>query len=228
MKHLIWFTTLLLIATPLSAEAVCPKGNPTTLSYIRRDNNRCEGLRDRRDASASLSLVSFVTTNLSNLANPLNIRVAGSTNPTLEVQEFSRNYRLDDVQMQPSGNSAIFPLNPTILQKAGITTPTSLLAIAYVIRNTSPVYYPTILGKASGRYTFVLYAPKPTAFKTIQIRKLGTPKPYLTQSLRQLQEGEILLQWNYGNAPAGDYELYVQDSQNKQRHFPFKHNQQWL
>jgi flagellar basal-body rod modification protein FlgD len=99
MKCLLWLTTLLLTFAPLSAHATCPPGNPNTLNYIRRDNNRCEGLRDRRDASGSLTLVSFVTSNLSSLSNPLMIRVAGSTNPTLEVQEFSRNYRLDDVRM---------------------------------------------------------------------------------------------------------------------------------
>ena len=228
MKYLFWLTPLLLTLTPLSAEAVCPTTGSSTFSYMRRDNNRCEGLRDRQNASGSLSLVSFVTSNLGTLTNPLNIRVAGSTTPTLEVQEFSRNYRLDEVQMQPSGNSAIFPLNPKILQNAGITTTNSLLAVAYVIRNASPVYYPTVLGKASGNYTFVLFAPKPTAFKKIQIRKLGNSKPYLNQSLSQLREGEIPFQWSYGNAPAGDYELYVEDSQGKQRRFPFKHNRQWL
>lgn len=114
------------------------------------------------------------------------------------------------------------------MQNAGITTPTSLLAIAYVIRNASPVYYPTILGKPSGSYTFVLFAPKPTAFRRIQIRKLGNTQPFLNQSLQRSREGEIPLQWNYGNAPAGDYELYVEDSQGSQRRFPFKHNRQWL
>ena len=154
--------------------------------------------------------------------------MAGNTNPTLEVQEFSRNYRLDNVKMKPSGNGATFPLNPKILQNAGITTPTRLLAIAYVIRNASPTYYPTILGKASGSYTFVLFAPKPTAFRKIQIRKSGSAKLYLNQSTRQPREGEIPLQWNYSNAPAGDYELYLEDSQGSQRRFPFKHNRQWL
>lgn len=228
MKRLVWLTTLLLTCVPLAAQAICPAGNPTTLNYIRRDNNRCEGLRDRQDASGSLSLVSFVTSNLSSLTNPLTIRVVGTPNPTLEVQEFSRNYRLDNVQMKPSGNGATFPLNPRILQNAGITTPNRLLAIAYVIRNASPIYYPTVLGKASSSYTFVLFAPKPTAFKKIQIRQSGNAKSYLNQSLSQAREGVIPLQWNYGNAPAGDYELYVEDNQGSQRRFSFKHNRQWL
>ncbi|NJR52181.1 MAG: hypothetical protein HC780_24040 [Leptolyngbyaceae cyanobacterium CSU_1_3] len=228
MKRLVWLTSLLLTLAPPPAQAACPTGNPTTLSYIRRDNNRCEGLRDRRDASGSLSLVSFATSSLSNLSDPLTIRVAGSANPTLEVQEFSRNYRLDAVRMNPSGNGATFSLNPKILRNAGITTPNSLLAIAYVIRNASPIYYPTILGNASGTYTFVLFAPKPTAFRKIQIRRSGDSKTYLNQSLRQSREGEIPLQWNYSNAPAGDYELFVEDSQGSQRRFPFKHNRQWL
>ncbi len=228
MKRLFCFTTLLLTLAPLSAQATCPSGKPSALSYMRRDNNRCEGLRDRQNASGSLSLVSFVTTNLDSLSDPLTIRVAGSNNPTLEVQEFSRNYRLDDVQMKPSGNGATFPLNPRILRNAGITKPDRLRAIAYVVPNTAAVYYPIILGSASGSYTFVLYAPKPTAFKKIQIRKAGNSKPYLNQAFSQAREGEIPLQWSYGNAPAGDYELYIEDSNGKQRRFTFKHNRQWL
>lgn len=228
MNRLIWLTALLLTALPLSAQANCPAGRPNDLNYIRRDNNRCEGLRDRRDASGNLSLVSFVTTNLGNLSNPLTIRVAGSTAPTLEVQEFSRNYRLDNVQMQPRGNSAIFPLNTKVLDRANIKTPDRLLAVAYVIQNGSPIYYPTVLGNASGRYTFVLFAPKPTGFRKIQIRRVGNPKPYLDQSLQQPREGEIAFDWTYGNAPAGDYELYLEDSRGSQRRIRFKHNRQWL
>ncbi len=228
MKYLVYLTSLLLVFSPLAAQATCPSGNPNSLNYVRRDNNRCEGLRDRRDASGSLSLVSFVTSSLSSLADPLNIRVAGSTNPTLEVQEFSRNYRLDDVKMKPSGNGATFPLDPKILRSAGITTPDSLLAIAFVLRGSSPIYFPTILGKPSGSYTFVLFAPKPTAFKKIQILKVGSSKPLLNTSLSQMLEGQIPVDWRYGNAPAGDYVLMVEDSQGHQRRFPFKHNRQWL
>ena len=219
---------LLFPLVPLSALAVCPAGDPNAFSYIRRDNNRCEGLRDRQDASGSLSLVSFVTTNLSAIGESLTIRVAGNPNPNLEIQEFSRNYRLDDVQMQRDNRSASFPLNTRILQKAGITQPIRLRAIAYVLHNSSPVYYPTILGHASDSYTFVLYAPKPTAFKTIQIRQIGNPKPFVKYTLSQPREGQIPFPWKYGNAPAGDYELYLEDHQGQQRRFSFKHNRQWL
>lgn len=227
MKHILLLTTLLITLAPLSAQAGCPQGDASKLNYIRRDNNRCEGLRDHRDASGSLSLVSFVTSTLTNLPNLLTIRVAGITNPTLEVQEFSRNYRLDDVQMNPSSNSATFPLNTKILQNAGINV-NSLRAAAFIIRNASPVYYPTILGKASGSYTFVIYSPKPTAFKKIQILKLGNPKPYLDQSLSQPRVGQIPFQWKYGTAPAGAYELYLEDSLGNQQRFRFEHNPQWF
>lgn len=227
MKSLLFLTTLLCLI-PLSAQASCPKGDPTKLSYIRRDENRCEGLRDRRDASGSLMLISFVTTNLTQISDPLNIRVAGNPKPTLEVQELTRNYRLDDVKMQSKGNSAQFSLNPKILSKSGIKTVNSLLAIAYTIHSSSPIYYPTILGNASSSYTFVLYAPKATIFKTIQIRPKNNSKIYFSQSLSQPREGQIPFQWSHGNAPAGDYELYVEDSKGNQRHFQFQHNPKWL
>jgi hypothetical protein len=227
MKNILLLSTLLLTLVPLSAQAGCPPGDPSKLNYIRRDNNRCEGLQDHQEASGSLSLVSFITSNLTNLPSLLTIRVAGVTNPTLVVQEYSRNYRLDDVQMNPSGNSATFPLNTKILQNVGINV-NSLSAAAYVIRNASPVYYPIILGKASSSYTFVLYAPNPTAFKKIQIRKVGSSIPYENQSLSQPIVGQISFPWDYGNAPAGDYELYLEDNRGKQQRFQFKHNPEWL
>lgn len=226
MKLLLLLTTFLLTLAPNPAQAACPPGDPNKLNYIRRDNNRCEGMRDRRDASGSVSLVSFVTSNLSNLPNSLTIRVGGSTNPVLEVQELSRNYRLDDVQMNRSGSSASFPLDTKILRNADIKV-NNLLAAAYVVRNTSRIYYPTILGKASGSYTFVLYAPGPTTFRKIQIRKVGNSTLYLNQSLSQPLEGQIPLRWSYGRVPAGSYELYVEDSRGKRR-FRFEHNPQWL
>lgn len=227
MKLFLLLTTFLLTLTPISAQAACPSGDPNKLNYIRRDNNRCEGMRDRRDASGSLALVSFVTSNLSALPNPLAIRVAGSTSPNLEVQDLSRNYRLDEVKMNRSGNSAIFPLNTRILRSVGINV-NSLLAVAYVIRNASPVYYPTILGNASRSYTFVLYAPRPTSFRKIQIRRAGKSTLYLNTSLSQPREGQIPFQWSYGKAPAGSYELFVEDSRGNPRRFLFEHNPQWL
>jgi hypothetical protein len=66
IKPILFLVTLLLTLAPLSAQASCPPGNPEWISYIRRDNNRCEGKRDGRDASGNLSLVSLATTNPGN------------------------------------------------------------------------------------------------------------------------------------------------------------------
>jgi hypothetical protein len=229
MKRLLPLTAILVCTLfPLSAGAACPTSSPNPLAYVRRDNNRCEGLRDGKDASGSLSLISFVSSNLKDISNPLPIRVPGSTSPILEVQEFSRNYRLDEVKMQPSGNGSAFSLNSRILQNAGITKPESLFAVAYVIRDGSPIYYPTFFGKASSQYTFVLYTEKPTAFKKIQVRRQGSSTLVLDQSFRQPRTGSILVQWRYDSAPTGNYELYLEDSQGEVSRFPFKHNRQWL
>jgi len=229
MKQILWLTTTLVCTLfPLSAVAACPTTSPNPFAYVRRDNNRCEGLRDGKDASGSLSLISFVTSSLKDISNPLTIRVPGSSKPILEIQEFSRNYRLDEVKMQPSGNGATFSLNSRILRNAGITKTETLFAIAYTMRNASPMYYPTILGKASKLYTFVLYTEKPTAFRKIQIRRPGSATPLLNQSFRQPRIGSISFQWQYGNAPVGNYELYLEDSEGSTSRFPFKHNRQWL
>jgi hypothetical protein len=228
MKPILFLTTLLLILVPLSAQAACPQGNPDWIAYIRRENNRCEGKRDGRDASGSLMLVSFITTNLSKLPNSLVIRVAGNNNPSLEVQEYSSNYRLDEVKMKSSGQSAIFPLDTKIMRKALIDNVKSLLAVAYTIQNASAIYYPIVLGKPSGSYTFVLYSPKPTVFKKIQIRNLSNSTLHLNQSLRQPLDGNISLKWPYSSAPAGDYQLYLEDDRGNLSRFKFKHNPQWL
>jgi hypothetical protein len=228
MKPILFLSTILLTLAPLSAQAYCPQGNPDWIAYIRRDNNRCEGKRDRRDASGSLVLVSFLTTNLSSLPNSLAIRVIGSNNPSLEVQEYSSNYRLDEVKMTPRGQNSIFSLDTKIMRKAPIANFKSLLAVAYIIKNASPIYYPIVLGNASGSYTFVLYSPSPTIFKKIQIHNLRNSKLYLEQSLSQPREGNISLNWKYGSAPADDYTLYLEDDQGNRSRFKFKHIPQWL
>jgi hypothetical protein len=142
MKRLFLLTAALVCTLfPLSVKAACPTSDPNPLAYVRRDNNRCEGLRDGRDASGSLFLISFVTSSLKDISNPLKIRVPGSSNPILEVQEFSRNYRLDEVKTQSSGNGSTFSLNSRILQNAGITKTENLFAIAYTMRDASPMFY---------------------------------------------------------------------------------------
>ena len=50
----------------------CSYDDQKLLDYIRRDNNRCEGIKPRIDVSGSLWLVSLATRNIKDLDNNLN------------------------------------------------------------------------------------------------------------------------------------------------------------
>jgi hypothetical protein len=230
MKSFLFLLILLVFTPPVAA---CPKNVHDSLSYQLRDNNRCEGLQSHQNASSGLHLISFVsfsTTNSGSIGDTLRILVAGHPKPRLEVHEFFRSYRLDQVQMSPKGNGAFFHLDSSILRRSRITTIERLRAIAYVNSDSSRTYYPTVLGKASNKYIFMLRSNRLRIFKIMRVRQLISSKPYekdLIQSQAYPRE-EITAPWGYKDAPAGDYELYVVDSENNMRRFPFKHNRQWL
>lgn len=217
---------LLLGLSPLAAQA-CPIGNPNSLAYIRRDENRCEGLRDR-NISSGFELISFATTNLGDAyPSSLMIRVpgTGNTRPAIVVQSFEKNYRLDNLNSAQSNGSYAFALNTTVLERAKIPT-RSLRATAYITRNSSPVYFPVVLGGSSGSYEFVIFSPERTTFPTFEIRHNGQAvykNPRTTP-----QEGFVRLSWSYGNSPTGSYELYIVDGEGQRRSFRFEHNADWF
>ena len=228
MNTKILLTSLLILGfSPLAAYASCPEGNPRSLAYIRRDNNRCEGLQPRNAATRTFSLISFSTSNLSSYPDTLNIRVPGkgNTRPTIAVQSFYRNYRLDSLDTSSSSSGFTFNLNTNVLRKADIS-PKRLLATASIIRDSGAVYFPVILGKASGRYEFVIYSPQRTIFPTLEIRRNG--KVVFSNPRNNPKQGQIRFAWEYGNAPAGSYELYIVDGQGQRRTFRFEHNPNWF
>ncbi|NET07866.1 MAG: hypothetical protein F6K09_23545 [Merismopedia sp. SIO2A8] len=227
MKLRITLISLLLLSlSPLAAQA-CPEGHNRSLAYIRRDNNRCEGLLDSRDATSTIYLIAFSTSNLNSYPETLKIEVPGTGNrqPNIEVQSFYRNYRLDQLDSKYSSSGFLFPLNTNVLKKSGI--PIRLLrATAYINRNSTPFYFPVILGQPSDRYEFVLYSPQRNTFPTFEIRSQGK---VLSSNPRQTpRRGQIRFAWKYGDAPAGTYELYIVDGEGKERTFRFQHDPSWL
>lgn len=227
MKAKILLPSLLLLSlTPPAAQA-CPPGHPNSLAYILRDNNRCEGLRDRRYASSTFSLISFFTGNLNNYPDILTLRVPSISNvsPTIEVQSFFRNYRLDSLVLRPGSKGFTFLLNTTVLKRANVPIG-SLRATAYITRNSELIYFPVILGQPSGRYEFVVYSPERTTFPTFEIRRNN--RAVFRNPRRFPHQGQIHLFWEYGNAPAGTYELYMIDGKGQRRSFRFEHNPNWL
>lgn len=218
--------SLLLSLSPLAAHA-CPTGNSNSLAYIRRGDNRCEGLRDR-DASSSFEFISFTNDTLGeNYPTTLNIRVPGTgrTRPAIVVQSFEHNYRLDNLASTQTSAGYSFALNTSILKKAEVSTD-SLLATAQITRDSSPVFFPVILGQSSNSYEFVINSPQRVALPTFEIRRnnravYSSPRP-------NPQSGHIRLTWPYGNTPAGTYQLYLVDDKGNRITFSFEHNPDWF
>lgn len=216
------------VLTPVIAQA-CPTGVPGSLAYIRRDNNRCEGLRDSRPVAGVPGLMSLTTGTPPNYPPALLLRVPGSDRPpTVEMQSYSRNYRLDQLRMRPTTQGFTFSLDTSensVLQRSGVP-PSSLRAVAYVEQDSERLYYPVILGNSSGRYEFVVYSPDRRRFPVFEIRRNGTT--ILSRPRNQPTSGAISLVWQAKDSPAGTYELYLVDDQQQTRRFRFVHNPGWL
>lgn len=228
MKIAFTLTALLFLSfIPLSAQA-CPPGHPQSLAYIRRDDNRCEGVQPT-EVSAALNFTSFTTHSLSNeYPDILSLFVPGTGNskPEITLQSLVRNYLLDSLtNLTPKGTGYQFNLDTKpVLQKAKVPL-TSLRATAYITRNSQPIYYPVILGSPSGKYTFVLYAPQRTRFPILEIRRNG--KTLFSNPRQNPTRGEVILTWDYRNTPPGQYELYIiadqQQSGKIERRIVFEH-----
>ena len=210
---------------PLTAQA-CPSGNPKSHAYIRRENNRCEGLTSR-NVSSGFDLISFSTGELSNnYPSELKIRVPmkGKKAPELQLESYYRRYLLDEITLQPDANGFNFPLKTTILEEAGIPSQT-LRALSHINRNGNIIYFPVVLGGASDKYQFVVNNPHGRSFSKIQIRYQGKPV-FNVPTSKKIRKKQIKIPWEYGKARSGIYELYLEDSKNKSmsRKFRFQHN----
>ncbi|AFY58900.1 hypothetical protein Riv7116_6573 [Rivularia sp. PCC 7116] len=214
---------------PLTAQA-CPSGNSKSHAYIRRENNRCEGLISPNVSPGSVDLISFSTGELSNrYPSKLHLRVPmkgvpmkGKKYPELRLESYYRRYLLDKITLKRDTNGFNFPLKTTILQKAGIPS-RSLRALSHINRNGNIIYFPVVLGRISDKYQFVVKNPHRRSFSKIQIRYKGKP---VFNTSRKIPRKQIKISWKYGKARPGIYELYLEDSKNKSvpHKFRFQHN----
>ncbi len=231
MKIRILFVSLLIFSLfPTTANA-CQPGNPRSVAYILRDKNRCEGILDRDISSGILpDLISFATSSLTEYPNNLKIQVPGNINlkPTISIQSFFKRYRLDKLKTEYLQPNFTFDLNTkTVLQHRRVKVPfNSLRSLAFIIEDSEPVYFPVILGESSGEYEFVINSLRRTAFPVLEIRYQG--KTVFSDPRENPQQGHISLTWKYENAPAGRYELYLENSEGKSRTFPFEHDPNWF
>ena len=231
MKIRIFFISLLFFSLFPPIANACQPGNPGSLAYIRRNNNRCEGILDRNISTGSLpELISFATSNLAEYPNSLKIQVPGNSNqkPKIEIQSFFIKYLLNKLDTQYIQPNFTFDLNTkTVLQHRAVQVPfNSLRSLAFIVEDSEPVYFPVILGESSGEYEFVINSLQRTAFPVLEIRYQG--KTVFSDPRNNPQQGHIFLTWKYGNAPAGRYELYLETSEGKSRTFPFEHNPSWF
>ena len=234
MKVKILLISLVLLSlSPLTASACPTQGHPDSLAYIRRDNNRCEGLLESIPSTSTFSLIGLFTSNINFTRNisrypeTLKIRVAGTgkTYPIIDIQSFSpRRYRLNELDTKSTNLGFTFDLNTTILKKAYIPLK-NLRPLAYITRDSGFVYFPVILGQPSGKYVFMIKSPQRIALPTLEIRHNGKvvhSKPI------NIADYLLTFTWEYGNKPAGTYELFMKDDRGNRRTYRFEHNPKLL
>ncbi|MGI2907874.1 hypothetical protein [Tolypothrix sp. VBCCA 56010] len=233
MKYTAFFTSLFIFGLSIPAQA-CPSGNPKSTEYIRRDDNRCEGIK-QRNSDRGLRLISFATIGINSYPNTLTLKIPSIANatPDVRVQSLGKNYILDNVSLTSNNSLFTFSWNPFVLNQAQIL-PTSLRALADVNLGSQVVYVPVILERPSGQYQFVFYTPSRAKFPTFQIRRNG--KVIHTSPRNNFQGGEVVFNWDGKNIPAGRYELYVIAEQEQigrppekiPKQITFEHNPNWL
>lgn len=233
MKYTAFFASLFIFGLSIPAQA-CPSGDPKSTLYIRRDDNRCEGIK-QRSSGGGLRLISFATIGIKSYPNTLTLKIPSIANatPDVSVQSLGKNYILDNVSLTSNNSQFIFSWNPFVLNQAQIL-PTSLRALADVNLDSQVVYVPVILQRPSGQYQFVFYTPSRAKFPTVQIRRNG--KVIHTSPRNNFQGGEVVFNWDGRNIPAGRYELYIIAEQEQigrppekiTKQIAFEHNPNWL
>ncbi|MEH2123307.1 hypothetical protein [Nostoc sp.] len=233
MKYKLLFTSLffLISLSTLSAQA-CPNGKPQITSYIRRENNRCEGI-EKTDAAGGINLISITTRGIINYPDLLTLQIHSLTNtntkPEVKIQSLSKNYILDNLSLKPTQGRFTFYLNTYVLNKVAVP-PNSLRALASV----NSVYLPVTIGKPSGQYEIVFYTSRRAKFSTFEILRKG--KIVYKSPQNNPQDGELVFTWNAIKAPAGRYQIHVIAKQERigrpddpfERRYDFEHNPSWL
>jgi hypothetical protein len=236
MNYKILLATLLIWGLSCLPAQACPSGNPRSPDYIRRDNNRCEGIR-RETVSGSFRLISLTTRGIDSLGNTLSLlvpRISGGSPPDVSVRSLGKNYQLDDLSLAANSSGFTFRWPTNVLNQEEVPV-NSLRALASVNLGSQLLYVPVILGQPSGQYEIVLYSPSRVQFRTFEIRRnrqvvFSSPRNHLQPP------GEVVFTWDGRNAPAGRYELHIvaeveqrgRPPQRIDRSIIFEHNPSWL
>ena len=228
--------TAFLLSLSLPALA-CEAGDPNQTDYMRRENNRCEGIYPTTNVSSSLRLISLVARNLPDgYGDRLSLRIPhnGTVSPVLRIQSLRSRYILDNPQL--TSNASGFTLNWStfVLQEAEVPV-NSLRAIAF-LNESQPIYIPVLLGPPASEYEIVFYSPNRTTFKQLEIVRVRDNQVVYTHPQTPPQTGEIRFTWNAQNVPAGDYflrvvaeiEQFSRPPETRSSQIVFRHDPNWL
>lgn len=191
----------------------CELGNPSSSDYIRRDSNRCEGIR-QIEISGGLSLIGLYTYDsaISNNDESILLRIPYtniSNQPANEyIQETRNNYVLNEIDWNQGNSFYYFHLNPQVIEREQIS-PESLRA--YSTSRELGIYIPVIIGDFSKEYKITFLADRPAKINKIYILDIDGNNVW-ERSSRFFEDGEITFSWDgkdrLGNhAPDGRYQL---------------------
>lgn len=228
MKYSLFFAVCF-IATfnQLPVTACTNNVNSQSVEYSRRENNRCEGIKNRQ-VSGGINLISFTTRNIPRFGSTLKLMIPrfSNENPEVNVRSLEKDYQLDNISLKKEPSFYTFTWSTSVLTKAQVNQ-NSLRALAFNPSNL--MYLPVTLGQTSGRYEFVLHSSVPvkiTSFKIFNNGKVVHSSPPRTSS-----GGEIIFAWDARKFNSGNYELRY-EAQRNGRIFPtkvsFRHDPKWL
>lgn len=237
MKATFLLTSLLIFdLTGISAHASCPTGSLTSNNYIRRDNNRCEGLqRSRSNISGAVTLRSLTSSNSGSAGSTLVIKIPKTSNNQPKIRLMASNvnrYRLDNIALQSSGRFYRFKLPTKVINSLGISLDN--LRGQAKKRGNQSVYLPVIFNTPASKYRIVLYSSRAASFQKSEIRKDG--RALISWGAQKPKQGEKRFEWAPGSAPAGQYTFYFEANIYQRTGSPelirksiaFEHNPAWL
>lgn len=227
----IFTTTLSLPAT------ACPQQSDNPNAYIRRDNNRCEGIDLETTVSGTLDFISFTVNTLdSTWPSLLSLQVPtiNSQQPEIELRAIGSRYRMDELDLISSTTAHTFQWPSTVLKRMDI--PTHRLRATAAI-GTSVVYLPVIINKPDPQYQFVFYSSADARFTTAEIRSDNDNSViHNFNPTSDFQSGEHIFTWDTSNTPAGQYSLHYTVELDfpggveklGERRITFEHDPAWL
>ena len=238
MNAKLLFTSVIALSLSQIPALACPEGNPRSTDYIRRNNNRCEGIQRQSVNGNSLNLISIATRNIPNIyGETVSMKIPqikGAGKPEVRVQSLDKNYQLDNPLFTENSGFYTLPNWDSYVLKREDIPSNSLRALASVTFGSQVVYVPVILGQSSGQYEFVFYSLSRVKFPVFRILQNG--KEVYSTPRKVAQTNEMIFTWDSRNAPAGRYELQYEAEieargnppEKLNRKIVFEHNPKWL